>query len=175
MIRIHAPLKDGEIRSLCAGDLVLLSGTIYTARDAAHRRLVECIQDGRPLPFDIAGQTIYYAGPCPGRPGQPIGPAGPTTSLRMDPYSPFLLGRGLKGMIGKGYRSPEVVQAIVRHGAVYFVAVGGAAALIAKRVKRAETVAYEDLGPEAVRRLEVEDMPLFVGIDTTGRDIYGCR
>lgn len=175
MIRLDAPLGDAEVRSLCAGDQVLLSGTIYTARDAAHRRLVECIKEGRPLPFEIAGQTIYYAGPCPGRPGQPIGPAGPTTSLRMDPYSPFLLEHGLKGMIGKGYRSPEVTQAIVRHGAIYFVAVGGAAALIAKRVKRAETVAYEDLGPEAVRRLEVEEMPLFVGIDTMGRDIYSCR
>lgn len=175
MIRLHAPLRDAEVRSLCAGDQVLLSGTIYTARDAAHRRLVECIKEGRPLPFEIAGQTIYYAGPCPGRPGQPIGPAGPTTSLRMDPYSPFLLEHGLKGMIGKGNRSPEVVQAIVRHGAIYFVAVGGAAALIAKRVKRAEIVAYQDLGPEAVRRLEVEDMPLFVGIDTMGRDIYSCR
>lgn len=175
MIRLRTPLNDDDIRSLCTGDRVLLSGTILTARDAAHRRLIECIREGRPLPVEVAGQIIYYTGPCPGRPGQPIGPAGPTTSLRMDPYSPLLLEQGLKGMIGKGYRSPEVAQAIVRYGAVYFVAVGGAAALIAKRVRRAEIVAYEDLGPEAVRRLEVEEMPLFVGIDSAGRDIYDCR
>lgn len=172
MIRLTTPLADADVEKLAAGDQVLLSGAVYTARDAAHARLVELVRDGKPLPFDVNGQVIYFVGPTPAPPGRPIGSAGPTTSYRMDPYSPVLLGLGLKGMIGKGKRSAEVVEAMKKHKAVYFGATGGAAALIAKRIVSSEIVAYEDLGPEAIRRLEVVDFPATVIIDCRGRDVY---
>ncbi len=172
MIRLKTPLTDADVRKLAAGDQVLLSGAVYTARDAAHARLVELVRDGKPLPFDVNGQVIYFVGPTPAPPGRPIGSAGPTTSYRMDPYSPVLIGLGLKGMIGKGKRSAEVVEAMKRHGAVYFGATGGAAALTAKRIVSSEIVAYEDLGPEAIRRLEVVDFPATVIIDCRGGDVY---
>jgi fumarate hydratase subunit beta len=172
VIRLTTPLSDADVRKLAAGDQVLLSGAVYTARDAAHARLVELVRDGKPLPFDVNGQVIYFVGPTPAPPGRPIGSAGPTTSYRMDPYSPVLIGLGLKGMIGKGKRSAEVVEAMKRHGAVYFGATGGAAALIAKRIVSSEIVAYEDLGPEAIRRLEVVDFPATVIIDCRGGDVY---
>ncbi len=147
-------------------------GGLSPPRDAAHARLVELVRDGKPLPFDVRGQVIYFVGPTPAPPGRPIGSAGPTTSYRMDPYSPVLIGLGLKGMIGKGKRSAEVVEAMKRHKAVYLGATGGAAALIAKRIVSSEIVAYEDLGPEAIRRLEVVDFPATVIIDCRGRDVY---
>ena len=151
---------------------MLLSGPLYTARDAAHQRLCRCLQEGKPLPVELAGETIYYVGPSPAKPGEVIGSAGPTTSYRMDPYTPPLLALGLKGMIGKGRRSAEVVQAIREHGAVYFAAIGGAGALLARCVKKAEVVAYEDLGAEAIRRMEVVDFPVTVVIDTLGQNLY---
>lgn len=166
------PLTAEAVARLRAGDTVLLSGTIYTARDAAHKRLVELIKQGKPLPIDIRGQVVYYVGPAAAKPGQVIGSAGPTTSERMDPYTPILLEKGLKGMIGKGYRSVEVREAIKRWGAVYFAAVGGAGALIAKKIKAARVVAYEDLGPEAIRELKVEDFPVVVINDVHGGDLY---
>ncbi len=172
MIRLTAPLTDADVERLRAGDRVLLSGFVYTARDAAHARLVELIEKGEPLPFDLSGQIIYFVGPTPAPPGRPIGSAGPTTSYRMDPYSPVLVAHGLKGMIGKGKRSDEVKEALRRHKAVYFGAVGGAAALISKRILSAEIVAYEDLGPEAIRRLEVKDFPAVVVNDAHGGDLY---
>jgi len=172
VIRLTTPLADADVEKLSAGDPVLLSGAVYTARDAAHARLVELVRDGKPLPFDVRGQVIYFVGPTPAPPGRPIGSAGPTTSYRMDPYSPILIGLGLKGMIGKGKRSAEVVEAMKRHKAVYFGATGGAAALIAKRIVSSEIVAYEDLGPEAIRRLEVVDFPATVIIDCRGGDLY---
>jgi fumarate hydratase subunit beta len=171
-IRLTTPLTPRDVASLRAGDRVLLSGTIYTARDAAHARLVALLEKGAPLPFPLEGQVIYYVGPTPPRPGQPIGSAGPTTSGRMDPYTPALLAAGLRGMIGKGSRSVEVREEMVRRGAVYFAATGGAGALLAQRVKSAEVVAWEDLGPEAVRRLAVEDFPLIVIDDVHGNDLY---
>jgi len=171
-ISITTPLTDDAIAGLSAGDRVLLSGVIYTARDAAHARLVELLRRGEPLPIGLKGQVICYAGPSPARPGHVIGSLGPTTSGRMDAYTPALLRAGLKGMIGKGYRSREVVEAIVRHGAVYFAATGGAAALLAKKVVACEIVAYEDLGCEAIHRLEVVDFPLIVINDSHGRDFY---
>lgn len=170
--RITTPLDDEVVAGLRAGDQVLLTGVVYTARDAAHKRLVALIEEGKPLPFELAGQLIYYVGPTPAKPGEPIGSAGPTTAGRMDPYAPVLMERGLKGMIGKGARSKAVRDAMVRHRAVYFAAVGGAGALAAKRIKSAEIVAYEDLGPEAVRKLYVEDFPLFVVNDVYGGDLY---
>ena len=171
--RITAPITDDSvIENLKAGDFVLISGVIYTARDAAHKRIVEALERGEELPFDLKGQIIYYAGPAPAKPGRPIGSVGPTTSYRMDPYAPKLLEVGLKGMIGKGTRSKEVIDAIVKYKGVYFGAVGGAAAYLARCVKEAEVIAYEDLGPEAVRRLVVEDFPAFVVNDIYGNDLY---
>ena len=170
--RVHAPLEEKEIENLRAGDSVLLSGTIYTGRDAAHKRLCALIADGKPLPFDIRNQVIYYAGPCPAKPGDPIGSCGPTTSYRMDAYAPALCDLGLIGMIGKGQRSSAVVDAIIRNKGIYFAATGGAGALIAKCVKSAKVVAFDDLGTEAVRELEVEDLPLIVAIDAKGDDLY---
>jgi len=170
--RLCTPLSESEVRSLRAGDEVLLSGVIYTGRDAAHKRLVDLIEQGAQLPLDLRGQVIYYVGPAPAKPPRPIGPAGPTTSSRMDPYTPALLARGLKGMIGKGLRSAQVKEALQEFGAVYFAAVGGAAALISRSIKSAEVVAYEDLGTEAIRRLEVEEFPVIVVNDTQGNDLY---
>jgi fumarate hydratase subunit beta len=169
---IRPPLSDDTVDRLSAGDRVLISGILYSARDAAHRRLVEEIRAGRPLPMELAGQIIYYVGPTPPLPGMPIGAAGPTTSYRMDPYAPMLIERGLKGMIGKGARGDEVVAAMQRHRAVYFAATGGAGALISKTIKRAEVVAYADLGTEAIRRLEVEEFPAIVVGDAHGNDLY---
>ena len=171
-IRIKAPLEASDVKKLRAGDRVLVSGVVYTARDAAHKRLVEALEAGQKLPFDLEGQIIYYVGPCPAKPGQALGSCGPTTSGRMDPYTPTLIARGLRGMIGKGSRAPAVVEAMRKHGAVYLAAIGGAGALAAKTVKKAEMVAYEDLGPEAIRRLEVEDFPAIVCIDAQGNDLY---
>jgi fumarate hydratase subunit beta len=170
--RILLPLTEEVISELKAGDNVLLSGELYVARDAAHRRMVETLDQGKPLPFDIRGATLYYMGPTPARPGRVIGSAGPTTSGRMDVYTPRLIAAGLKGMIGKGSRSKEVKDAMIRYKAVYFGAIGGAGALAAKRIKKAEVIAYEDLGPEAVRRIEVEDFPVTVINDIYGGDLY---
>ncbi|NPV14288.1 Fe-S-containing hydro-lyase [candidate division WOR-3 bacterium] len=170
--RISTPLTDDVVRLLRAGDAVLLSGRVYTARDLAHKRLVESLERGEKLPFEIQGAVIYYVGPSPAKPGKPIGACGPTTSYRMDPYTPKLLSVGLKGMIGKGNRSPAVIEAIRRHGAVYFAAVGGAAALLAQCVKQATPIAYEDLGPEAIQELLVENLPLIVVNDCYGGDLY---
>jgi len=170
--KVHAPLKTEELQNLHAGDSVLLSGTIYTGRDAAHKRLCVMIENGKELPFDIRNQVIYYAGPCPAKPGDAIGSCGPTTSYRMDAYAPTLCDLGLIGMIGKGQRSEKVVQAICRNGGVYFAATGGAGALIATCVKKAEIVAFEDLGTEAIRRLEVENLPLIVAVDAHGGNLY---
>lgn len=171
-IRLRTPLGATDLKRLKAGDRVLLSGKIYTARDTAHRRLVESLDAGRELPLQLEGQVIYYCGPTPAKPGQPIGSAGPTTSYRMDSYAPRLIELGLKGMIGKGKRSPGVIAAIKKFGAVYFGATGGAGALLAKKIKSARVVAYEDLGPEAIRELEVEDFPVVVINDTEGNDLY---
>ena len=171
-IKISTPLTDDAIKDLNAGDSVFVTGTIYTARDAAHKRLVEMIERGEKPPFDFEGQIVYYAGPSPAKPGAVVGSIGPTTSGRMDAYSPFLIERGLKAMIGKGLRDENVKRAIVKHGGVYFAAIGGAAALIAKSVKKVEVIAFEDLGTEAIRRLEVEDFPAIVAIDARGKDVY---
>jgi fumarate hydratase subunit beta len=170
--RLKTPLSSEELGKLKIGDKVLLSGKIYTARDAAHKRLVQLIKEGKGLPIELEGQAIYYVGPTPPKPGQVIGSAGPTTSERMDPYAPFLLDRGLKAMIGKGQRNKEVINAIVRNEAVYFAATGGVGALLAKAIKTSRVVAYEELGAEAIRELEVEDFPLIVAIDTQGRNLY---
>ena len=170
--KIKAPLSIEDVNTLKAGDMVLLSGTIYTARDAAHKKMIDLIQGGKPLPFDVKNQIIYYVGPCPAPEGMVIGSAGPTTSCRMDKYAPHLIKMGLAGMIGKGQRDESVVQAMIKHGAVYFGAVGGAAALISKSIKRQEMVAFEELGTEAVRRLEVVDFPLIVVIDRFGNNLY---
>lgn len=172
VIKLTTPLKDFDIEKLKVGDKVSITGVIYTGRDAAHKRLVELLDQGKDIPFDPKGQIIYYVGPTPAKPGKPIGSAGPTTSYRMDAYAPRLIEVGLKGMIGKGSRSKEVVEAMKEHKAVYFAAVGGAAALIAKRIKSKELVAYEDLGPEAIFRLEVEDFPVIVANDISGDDLY---
>ncbi len=171
-IRITPPLSDADVLSLKAGDKVLITGVIYTARDAAHKRLIELLDRGEKLPFDIKGQIIYYVGPTPAKPGAVIGSAGPTTSGRMDAYTPRLLDLGLKGMVGKGARSKEVLDAMSRNKAVYLAAVGGAAALIARSIKKAEIIAYEDLGPEAIRRLEVLDFPAIVVNDASGGDLF---
>jgi len=170
-IKVTTPLTDEVVESLKIGDTVLITGVIYTGRDAAHKRMVEALDRGEDLPFDVKGQVIYFVGPSPAKPGQPIGSAGPTTSYRMDPYSPRLIELGLKGMIGKGGRAKEVIDACVKYKCVYFGAVGGAGALLAKRVKKAEVIAYDDLGPEAVRRLEVEDFPVIVVNDVRGNDL----
>jgi len=171
-IRLKTPLTDKDVERLKIGDRILINGVIYTGRDAAHKRLSDLLKEGKNLPFDIRGQIIYYVGPAPAKPGKVIGSAGPTTSYRMDAYSPVLIERGLKGMIGKGMRSDSVKEAMKRHKAVYFAATGGAGALLAKRVKKAEVIAYEDLGPEAIRRLEVEDLPVIVINDVNGNDLY---
>lgn len=171
-IRISTPLTDKTCRSLKAGDPVLLSGEVYTARDVAHRRLHEAIRKGKKLPIDIKGKILFYAAPAPAGPGRIIGSIGPTTASRMDSFTPELLRMGLKGMIGKGKRSPEIVEAIKKYGAVYFGAPGGVAALMARHILRADTVAYDDLGPEAIMRLEVSEMPLVVLTDTCGTDLY---
>ncbi len=170
--KIQLPLTEETLTALKAGDNVLLSGILYVARDAAHRRMVEALERGEPLPFDIRGQTIYYMGPSPTKPGKVIGSAGPTTSARMDSYTPRLLAEGLKGMIGKGVRSDEVKDAIKKHKAVYFAAIGGAGALLSKTIVKSEVVAYKDLGPESVLCLEVKDFPATVINDIHGGDLY---
>ena len=169
---LTTPLTEEDVAALRAGDRVRLSGVVYTARDAAHRRMIECLERGERLPIPIDGQVIYYVGPSPAPPGKVIGSAGPTTSCRMDPYVERLLALGLKATIGKGGRSPQVVEAMKRHGAVYLAAIGGAAALIASSIKECEVLAYEDLGPEAVRRLVVEDFPAIVANDIYGGNVY---
>jgi len=171
-IRLKTPLSDADVEKLKAGDKVFLNGVIYTGRDAAHKRLFDLLKEGKPLPVDLKGQVIYYVGPAPAKPGRAIGSAGPTTSGRMDAYSPKLMEIGLKGMIGKGMRKKEVVEAMKKYKAVYFAATGGAGALLAKAIKKAQVIAYEDLGPEAITRLEVEDFPVIVVNDTKGNDLY---
>lgn len=169
---IRLPLTKEKAALLKSGDCVYLTGVLYTARDAAHKRLLALLEEGKPLPFPMEDSVLYYVGPTPEKPGQVIGSAGPTTSYRMDAYAPALIDRGLTGMIGKGKRSPEVKDAIRRSGAVYFGALGGAGALLSCCVKEAEVIAFEDLGPEAVRRLVVEEFPVIVVIDSTGSDLY---
>lgn len=169
---LTTPLDAEAVRSLKSGDAVEITGVIYTARDAAHKRIVEMLDKGEDPPFQLEGAIVYYVGPTPAKPGEVIGSAGPTTSYRMDAYSPRLISLGLKGMIGKGGRSPEVREAIKSYGAVYFGALGGGAALLAKRIKKAEVIAFEDLGAEAVRRLEVERFPVVVINDVYGGDAY---
>ncbi|MFC1930370.1 Fe-S-containing hydro-lyase [Chloroflexota bacterium] len=171
-ISIQSPLDSKTISMLKSGDKVLISGTIYTARDAAHKRLIEAMDRGKSLPFDIRGQAIYYVGPSPAPPGHIIGSAGPTTSGRMDSFTPRLLAAGLKVMIGKGSRSPDVKEAMKTHSCVYLAAIGGAGALLSKSIRKAEVIAYEDLGTEAVLRLEVEDFPAIVINDIYGGDLY---
>ncbi len=171
-INIKTPLTVEDVRKLKAGDSCLISGVIYTARDAAHKRLCELVAEGKELPLDVKDAIIYFVGPTPAKEGQAIGSAGPTTSYRMDAYSPTLIKEGLTGMIGKGKRGPEVIDAMKEHGAVYFGAIGGAGALLAKCIKKAEVIAYEDLGAEAIRRLEVEDFPVVVIIDSEGNNLY---
>ena len=171
-INIKMPLDEETIKKLKAGDQVFISGVIYTARDAAHKRLVETLDKDEELPFDLTNQTVYYMGPSPAKPGQVIGSAGPTTSGRMDSYAPRLMAAGLKGMIGKGNRSQAVKDAIKKYKAVYFAAIGGAGALISRSIKKAEVIAYEDLGAEAIRRLEIENFPVTVINDIYGGDLY---
>lgn len=170
--RLTPPLTDEDVAGLQSGDRVLLSGTIYTGRDAAHKRIVDALGDGKEPPFELQGAVIFYVGPSPPPPGRVIGAAGPTTSYRMDAYAPELIKRGLKAMIGKGSRNEAVKQAMAEHKAVYLAAIGGAGALMANCIKKAEVIAFDDLGPEAVRKLEVEDMPLFVVNDVNGGDLY---
>lgn len=172
IVRIETPLTQAKVAQLKAGDNVLLNGVLYTGRDAAHKKMVEALDRGEALPFDVHDQVIYFVGPTPAKPGQVIGSAGPTTSGRMDAYSPILIAQGLTGMIGKGLRSPEVIAAMKEHGAVYFGAIGGAGALIAKRIISSEIIAYPELGPEAVRRIEVRDFPVMVIIDSQGNNLY---
>lgn len=171
-IRIKTPLSVEQARILRAGDIVEISGTIYTARDAAHKRMLADYEKTKAFPFDIKNQIIYYAGPAPAKPGQVIGSAGPTTSYRMDAYAPELIRLGQRGMIGKGTRSAEVVSAMMEQGAVYFGATGGAGALLSSHIKEAEVIAYEDLGAEAIRKLYVEDFPVIVVIDSKGNNLY---
>lgn len=171
-MKLTTPLKDSDIEKLKIGDKVLLSGVVYTARDTAHQRLAELLKKGEDLPIDIRGQIIYYTGPTPAKPGRIIGSCGPTTSCRMDPYTPYLVAKGLKAMIGKGPRSAEVIEVLKRHKAVYFLAVGGAGALIAHCVKKLDVVAFQDLGPEAIHRLGVENLPLIVANDCYGQDLF---
>jgi fumarate hydratase subunit beta len=170
--KLTMPLTDEDVEKLRIGDIVYLSGVMYTARDAAHKRLVDLIKEGKDLPFDLKGSVIYFVGPTPPKPGEPIGSAGPTTSYRMDSYSPILIANGQKGMIGKGKRNQDVKDACKKHKAVYFGATGGAGALIAQRIKKAEVIAYPELGPEAIRRIEVEDFPVTVVNDCHGGDLY---
>lgn len=171
-VKITAPMSRETARQLRAGDSCLISGVIYTARDAAHKRLCELVAAGKELPFDVTDSIIYFVGPTPAKPGQAIGSAGPTTSYRMDAYSPAMIQCGQTGMIGKGKRGPEVIAAMKEHGAVYFGAIGGCGALLSKCIKKAEVVAYEDLGAEAIRRLEVEEFPAIVIIDSEGNNLY---
>jgi fumarate hydratase subunit beta len=171
-IRITPPLSEADARALEAGDEVLITGTIYTARDAAHRRLVDLLDAGGEPPFGLEGQVIYYVGPTPASPGRPVGSAGPTTSTRMDPFTPRVLAEGVRAVIGKGDRSAEVAEALAEHGAVYLAATGGAGALLAERIKSAEVVAWPELGTEAVHRFEVEDFPAIVVMDARGGDLY---
>lgn len=170
--RITTPLTLEKVKDLKAGDTVLISGTIYTSRDAGHKRFVDLLDKGESLPFDPKDQIIYYVGPTPTKPGHAFGSAGPTSSYRMDPYAPRLLEIGLRGMIGKGLRNEAVIESIKKNGGVYFAAIGGAAALIGKAVKKAEIIAYEDLGAEALRELQVEDLPVIVVIDSEGNNLY---
>jgi len=170
--RIKTPLMPDVVSGLFAGDSVLITGTIYTARDAAHKRLAALLEQGKELPFDPEGAVIFYVGPSPAKPGAVIGSAGPTTSYRMDTYSPALMAAGVRGMVGKGPRSHAVVEAMKQHGAVYFAAIGGAAVVIAQSIQKAEVIAYDDLGAEAIRRLEVKDFPCIVAIDAEGRSLY---
>lgn len=170
--RLTLPMDKKTLESLKCGDTALLSGALYTARDAAHKRLVEMMERGEALPFELCGATLYYVGPTPAPPGRPIGSAGPTTSYRMDAYAPLLLDEGLAAMIGKGARGPAVIEAMKRNGAVYFGAIGGAGALLAQCIKQSEVVAFEDLGTEAIRRLRVEDFPVTVVIDSHGGNLY---
>lgn len=169
---VNLPLDDETVRELKAGDRVLLNGIMYTGRDAAHKRIAELINKNEQLPMDIKNQTIYYVGPCPAKPGQAIGSAGPTTSGRMDAYAPLLMDHGLKGMIGKGLRSKQVVDSIIKNNAVYFAAIGGAGALLAEAIKEAEVIAFPDLGAEAIYKLRVENFPVTVVIDNEGNDLY---
>lgn len=169
---INAPLIEAETKELNAGDYVYITGTIYTARDAAHKRMYESIEKNEQIPISLENNIIYYMGPSPAREGRPIGSAGPTTSSRMDKYTPIMLDLGLKGMIGKGKRSEEVRESIIRNGAVYFAAVGGAGALLSKSIKKSEVIAYDDLGTEAIRKLEVENFPAIVVIDPQGNNLY---
>ena len=169
---IKAPISDEDARSLHAGDYVYITGTIYTARDAAHKRMYEALEKNEELPVKMQNNIIYYMGPSPAREGRPIGSAGPTTASRMDKYAPSLLDLGLKGMIGKGKRSQAVKDAIIRNGAVYFAAVGGAGALLAQRITKSTVIAYDDLGTEAIRELEVKDFPVIVVIDSEGNNLY---
>lgn len=170
--KINVPLSKEDAAALRTGDYVYLTGTVYTARDAAHKRMDEALKNGEKLPFDVEGNVIYYMGPSPAREGRPIGSAGPTTAGRMDPYAPELLDLGLRGMIGKGRRTKEVVDAIVRNKAVYFAAVGGAGALLSRCIKSSEVIAYDDLGAEAIRKLYVENFPVIVVIDSEGTNLY---
>ena len=169
---IQVPISKEDAKSLRAGDYVLLNGTIYTARDAAHKRMYEALAEGKELPLDWKGHVVYYMGPSPAREGRPIGSAGPTTASRMDKYTPQLLDLGLGAMIGKGKRSQAVIDAVVRNGSVYFAAVGGAGALLSQRIKSSEVMAYDDLGTEAIRKLEVRDFPVIVVIDSEGNNLY---
>ncbi len=169
---LKTPLRDEDVKKLRAGDIVFLNGVVYTARDAAHKRLVDLISAGEKLPFDLNGAVVYFVGPTPPKPGEPIGSAGPTTSYRMDSYSPTLISHGLRGMIGKGERSREVIDSCMKYGAVYFGATGGAGALLGKKIKSSEIIAYPELGPEAIRRIEVEDFPVTVINDVLGDDLY---
>ncbi len=169
---IKTPISKEDANDLCAGDYVYITGTIYTARDAAHKRMYEAVKEGKSLPIDLTDHIIYYMGPSPAREGRSIGSAGPTTASRMDKYTPDFLDMGLKGMIGKGKRTASVQEAIIRNGAVYFAAVGGAGALLSRSIKSSKIIAYEDLGTEAIRELQVEDFPVIVVIDSKGNDLY---
>ena len=171
-IRIQTPLTEEQSRKLKAGDMVLISGKIYSARDAAHKVMTEALARGEELPIDWHDKIVYYLGPSPAKPGDPIGSAGPTTSGRMDAYTPTMLDQGIRGMIGKGSRKPEVIESMKKNGVTYFAAVGGAAALIAKSIKKYDVIAYADLGPEALAELTVEDFPAIVVIDSEGNDFY---
>ena len=171
-IELETPVQEAKVRSLEAGDKIKLSGVVYTARDAAHERIVESLAQGKEVPFSLEGSALYYVGPAPAKPGEVIGSAGPTTSYRMDPFTPQLLENGLRIMIGKGDRNQEVIKSMQEEGAVYLAATGGAAALISERIKEMEVIAYKDLGTEAVRRLVVEDLPLICVIDSDGKNLY---
>jgi len=172
VIKITTPLSDEVVNSLKSGDQVSINGILYTARDAAHKRLIDLLDKGEKLPFDVKGQIIYYVGPTPPKPGAIIGSAGPTTSYRMDPYAPRLMEIGMKGMIGKGNRDKSVIDAMVKYKSIYFAAIGGAGALVARSIKKVEIIAYEDLGPEAIRKMEVEDFQAVVVNDISGNDVY---